>query len=118
MNTTDATPAADRGSECNDLLGPLPERAMFETWAVGQGYLLNRIDIGGCDDYGDLRTEGAWEAWKAAVAAERERYAKLCEPTTPRPCDCERCDCGNSTDARMVAEWDEAAALAKRIRGA
>ena len=26
MNTTDATPAADRGSECNDLLGLAPER--------------------------------------------------------------------------------------------
>lgn len=25
MNTTDATPAADRGSECNDLLGPIAE---------------------------------------------------------------------------------------------
>jgi len=53
-----------------------------------------------------------------AVAAERERCAKLCEPTKPRPCDCERCDCGNATDARMVAEWDEAAALTRRIRGA
>lgn len=25
MNTTDATPAADRGSECNDLLGLAPD---------------------------------------------------------------------------------------------
>lgn len=55
---------------------------------------------------------------RALMAAERERCARLCEPTTPRPCDCERCDCGSSTDARMVAEWDEAVALAKRIRGA
>ena len=52
-----------------------------------------------------------------AVAAERERCARLCEPTGPRPCDCERCDCGNATDARMVAEWDEATSIARRIRG-
>ncbi len=58
------------------------------------------------------------EVEQATRAAERERCAKLCEPTNPRQCDCERCDCGNATDARMVAEWDEAAALAKRIRGA
>lgn len=28
--SNDQTPAADRGSECNDLLGLLPERARFE----------------------------------------------------------------------------------------
>ena len=74
MSTND-TNAPDRGSECNDLLGMVPERSRFEAWADGQGYPLNRIDICGGDDYGDLRTEGAWEAWKAAVAAERERWA-------------------------------------------
>jgi hypothetical protein len=29
----------------------------------------------------------------------------------PRPCDCERCDCGNVGDAQAVAAWDERAAL-------
>ena len=28
-----------------------------------------------------------------------------------RPCDCERCDCGNVGDAQAVAAWDERAAL-------
>ena len=50
------------------------------------------------------------------VAAERERCAKVCEPKGKRPCDCTNCDCGNSTDARMVAEWDEAMARATAIR--
>jgi hypothetical protein len=61
--------------------------------------------------------EGLAKFAELVQAAERERCARLCEPTAPRPCDCERCDCGNATDARMVAEWDEAAAMAKRIRG-
>lgn len=52
----------------------------------------------------------------AAVAMERERCAKVCEPKGKRPCDCTNCDCGNSTDARMVAEWDEAMARATAIR--
>ena len=51
-----------------------------------------------------------------AVAAERERCAKVCEPKGKRPCDCTACDCGNSTDERMVAEWDEAMSLAAAIR--
>lgn len=45
-----------------------------------------------------------------------EEAAKVCDPPEARPCDCEQCDCGNATDARMVAEWDEAAALARSIR--
>ena len=51
-----------------------------------------------------------------ALKSEREECAKLCEPKAPRPCDCERCDCGNSGDAWDVAQWDEATALAKAIR--
>lgn len=56
------------------------------------------------------------EDLRAAQREMAEECAKLCEPKSPRPCDCERCDCGNSTDARMVAEWDEAAARAAAIR--
>jgi len=58
-----------------------------------------------------------FEAFAKLVAAkEREACAKVCEPKTPRPCDCESCDCGNSTSARMVAEWDESASIVKAIR--
>ena len=49
-------------------------------------------------------------------AAERERCAKKIEPTGPRPCDCDSCDCGNKDDAERVAAWDEAMANAAAIR--
>ncbi len=55
-------------------------------------------------------------AFAAGAKVEREECAKVCEPKTSRPCDCERCECGNATDARMVAEWDEAARIATAIR--
>jgi hypothetical protein len=45
-----------------------------------------------------------------------EQCAKLVEPKRPRPCDCERCDCGNSGDLEAVAAWDADAANAKAIR--
>jgi hypothetical protein len=54
--------------------------------------------------------------YKLVAAKEREACALICEPKTSRPCDCECCDCGNSTSARMVAEWDESANIAKAIR--
>jgi hypothetical protein len=60
-------------------------------------------------DYGNRRAA-------AAVLAERERCALIAAPKNLRPCDCTNCDCGNSTDARMVAEWDEAAAISIAIR--
>ena len=53
---------------------------------------------------------------KLVAAKEREECAKIVEPKTPRSCDCESCDCGNSTSARMVAEWDESASIVKAIR--
>jgi hypothetical protein len=60
---------------------------------------------------------GCIERFADLVAAhERKACAKACEPKRPRPCDCERCDCGNATDARMVAEWDEAFNRAAAIR--
>jgi len=60
----------------------------------------------------------AWcqAAYKAGAAAEREECAKVCEPKTSRPCDCKRCECGNTTDARMVSAWDESANIAFAIR--
>ena len=51
-----------------------------------------------------------------ATTQEREACAKFVEPSTPRPCDCQRCDCGNADDAQRTAEWDAAKSLAASIR--
>jgi hypothetical protein len=45
-----------------------------------------------------------------------EACAKIVEPKGPRPCDCERCYCGNHGDIEAVASWDADAANAKAIR--
>jgi hypothetical protein len=53
------------------------------------------------------------------IAGRSEAYeiaARLVEPKSPRPCDCERCYCGNRGDAESVAAWDADAANAKAIR--
>ncbi|AMW36157.1 hypothetical protein [Xanthomonas phage XAJ2] len=47
------------------------ERAQFEAWAGGHGFILDRTDVGGDYDYQDLRTQGPWEAWQAALAARQ-----------------------------------------------
>lgn len=56
------------------------------------------------------------DALAQAKAEEREACAKLCEPKRPRPCDCEYCDCGNSSDRAAVVDWDASNALAAAIR--
>jgi hypothetical protein len=45
-----------------------------------------------------------------------EEAAREVEPKSPRPCDCDSCDCGNSGDLRAVAWWDTATANAIAIR--
>jgi hypothetical protein len=45
-----------------------------------------------------------------------EECAKVVEPKGPRPCDCERCYCGNHGDLEAVAAWDADAYNAKAIR--
>lgn len=45
-----------------------------------------------------------------------EEAAKLVEPANPRPCDCDRCYCGNNGDAEAVAQWDADTFSAKSIR--
>ena len=54
------------------------------------------------------------EAWNRRAASPAAPGAEV-EPVAlgPRPCDCERCDCGNVGDAKEVAAWDERAALAR-----
>jgi hypothetical protein len=45
-----------------------------------------------------------------------DEAAKLAKPRNKRPCDCERCDCGNKDDAQRVAEWDAENSVATAIR--
>jgi len=52
----------------------------------------------------------------AGRSAAIEECARLVEPKAVRPCDCERCNCGNIGSAEDVASWDSAAELAKQIR--
>lgn len=86
MNTNDATPAADRGSECNALLGqaseavPLVERLRLMS-RRGHWPLLGDE---AADEIERLRArvlelEAAHEDASGAVLQERERCAKLCE---------------------------------------
>jgi len=45
-----------------------------------------------------------------------EKAAKCIAPLEPRPCDCERCTCGNIGDAEAVAFWDSSKLDADAIR--
>lgn len=70
MNTTDATPAADRGSECNALLGPtVPDSVLAYLHAYGD----SRADEDGCSGLRIGEAILALRRWAAGVqAAERE----------------------------------------------
>jgi len=61
----------------------------------------------------------AFELGDRAEEAERnalERAERIVRPSGPRPCDCERCSCGNSGDLAAVATWDSDTARADEIR--
>ncbi|ACL58511.1 hypothetical protein [Methylobacterium nodulans] len=57
---------------------------------------------GAAPAWNDLPPEGKAVWQRVAQAA----VAAALKPTGERPCDCERCDCGNVGDAAEVAEWD------------
>lgn len=81
MSNTDANQPAAAGSPVEQELGLAPEREAFEAWKLKQGgHYMSRNNAPGSDlnGYQDAYTQGQWEAWQAAVAAERERWAKLC----------------------------------------
>lgn len=44
-----------------------------------------------------------------------ERAANMFRPSEPRPCDCERCDCGNMGDHAAVVAWDTQAGVYQRL---
>lgn len=72
MNTTEATPAADRVSECNDLLGPLPTPL-----------------VRGCDD--NEQPVGYYTAEQMSV--ERKRCYLLGAGVKQRCSAAHLCDC-------------------------
>lgn len=76
MNTTDQGAVASTAE-----LGMAPERVAFEAWKRKQGgHYMSRNNAPGSDlnGYQDAHTQGQWEAWQAAMVAERERCAHAC----------------------------------------
>lgn len=54
-------------------------RQKFEEWAGDQGFCLTRTFDG--DGYQDLRTQGPWDAWQAAIAPPEGYVLAPVEPT-------------------------------------
>ena len=54
--------------------------------------------------------------WRKIECEVLELAAKAIEPKRPRPCDCERCNCGNPGDTAAVSAWDDATKSAELIR--
>ncbi len=50
-------------------------RARFESWALAQGWNVERRDVG---DYQTLSTDIAWGAWIACTRDEEVRHSMLC----------------------------------------
>lgn len=105
MNTTDATPAADRGSGCNDLLGPVGVllRGDGGAWRFSCGDFLLGLYRQPMGEH-KLFTEADVQTM---LAAERERWRELAEHL--RHCR----ECGE-TD---VSHCHEGASLWKRATG-
>ena len=81
MSTTTDPDSEPLRVPLSDQLGLEPERAAFETWKRKQGgHYMIRNNAPGSDlsGYQDAHTQGQWEAWQAAVAAERERWQRQC----------------------------------------
>ncbi len=81
MSTNDATPAADRGSECNDQLGLDPRRGAFEFFFAysrrGRGpSKVPTFERLGDDTYADDHTQRHWWTWQRAQAEEREQMGR------------------------------------------
>ena len=88
----------------------MSEREQFEAWGGDQGYPLRRIHDEADQQYLDLRTQGAWEAWQAA----RAQPAQAGQVLTDEEIDAVyiACRIGGVQDfARAI----EQAVLAKRV---
>jgi hypothetical protein len=87
----------------------LPERLAFHAYNVADAMLA--VDTALRERIAELEAER-----DAIRADERERCAKVAEPKGPRPCDCDRCYCGNPGDTEAVAVWDTEDFIARSIR--
>jgi hypothetical protein len=86
-------------------MSDLPEEIMREALAVQTALAVQK----------PAAYEAKAEIIARALMAERERAARIASPSGPRPCDCERCYCGNPGDTEAVARWDTAHAIAAAI---
>jgi hypothetical protein len=70
------------------------------------------------DDWKGLAWDKVIEARNDERRKTIEECAKIAEPRSPRPCDCEsgHCYCHNQGDAMAVASWDADMAVANAIR--
>ena len=51
-------------------------RKHFESWALGQGWSVDRTDEG---DYRTMTTDAAWGAWIACTQDTEERITRICK---------------------------------------
>lgn len=63
-----------------------------------------------------ILTEAVAAARAEGVREGLERAADWLAPNGPRPCDCERCDCGNVGDLAEAAAWDADNAASQHVR--
>jgi hypothetical protein len=81
--------------------------------AVADGDIDSFMLVEAADEIDRLRAAPQTVVDRASII---EECAMVVEPTKPRPCDCERCYCGNHGDMEAVAAWDADASNAKAIR--
>lgn len=84
------------------------DREQVEKWA--------REAIVFADTKRDWRKDGSWSeafnehfshlAYNAGRAAAMDEAKEAVRPKSPRPCMCDRCTCGNQSDAEACAAWD------------
>ncbi|WP_028136143.1 hypothetical protein [Bradyrhizobium japonicum] len=103
MEDLESSPPASGKAICSPQLDRTRLEAAFEAYWAAEGGTFKGI-------------EAAITAYLNGQDDLVERCAKIAEPSGPRPCDCERCDCHNQGDAEAVASWDAGMATANAIR--
>lgn len=109
----EATPPAPTPSAARERIAAY--LAATDVFHLYYGGLAARMD--GANNHSDAILALLPDA-AAIRAAVFEEAAKIIEPKRPRPCDCERCNCGNYGDAEAVAAWDAENVAAAAIRNA